>query len=86
MAKFYGNWSHNICPCGAKLQALLFDWDGITPLDTDHPTFNAISANHFGNCTPGTAPYLNDPNAYYGNVDDCAGYDPDTGLYNYCEF
>lgn len=89
MSRFYGNMVSVGCGngCNSKLQKLLFDENGV-PIDTDWQTLQEVYNQHNASCSVENL-YTNDPNAFYGNPDECTGFviegDSNSG-YRYCEY
>ena len=89
MARFYGNMAYISCGngCHSHLQALLFNENG-EPQDADFEKLQQIYNEHRALCSEQN-PYENDFNAYYGDPQDCTGFNevgvPESGL-KYCEF
>ena len=89
MNKFYGNLGFITCGngCNAKIQAVLYD-ENNKAYDIDREELMRLYDIHRSNCSI-EIPFVDDPNSYYGNPDDCTGFiendNPDSG-YKYCEY
>lgn len=90
MARFYGGYGYTTFSAygyNATFQKLVLDENGV-PTDTDWSATQAQYVNHLNN-TSAETPYLDDPNAFYGDVNECQGFvvvgEPESG-YKYCEY
>ena len=84
MPRFYGNWGYstfNGAGYVCHIQSLIFDENG-NPIDVNWDDTQAKYMHHISQ----PMPYLNDPNAFYGDANSCNGWDEATGIYNYCEY
>lgn len=87
--RFYGSWCYVGCGngCNAKFQSIVPSYDG-QPLDTNWEDLQNIYNEHNSKCSR-ESPYTNDPNAFYGNPDECGGFVVEGDLnsgYKYCEY
>lgn len=87
MAKFYGNYGYstfNQFGYTASFQKLLYDESGAV-VGEDWEAISAAYIHHQEN-TSDENPFLTDPNAFYGDPNNCCGINPDTGEFAYCEY